>query len=603
MNMLKQKIEKIRSENFLKHKKLSRFLTLLFPICMVFITEYNHIQDMNELISFAVNRPGVILFDIIIIGLCFCTILYITRSPWISALSVGVIFFTLSCVEFFKFQSSGTHFLISDLIMAADAFEVSLFADLQPTFLLFLNGFVVLLYPFVLFLLNEKIKIAKRKSIFTGIIYVFVASLVMSSPIVSNALFDVLKIDNEESANAFKANEKFENNNFIANLVQTTSEQFSRSVNEPYDYSKESVDLLLEKYNKTEEQSAIANVENNDFIKPNVVIIFSESFADFRQYKTPSVNLNIADDVYKGFDKVISEGYSGTAVVPCFGNYTVKTEFEIIFGIPLKSLGSPNIPQNILKNDEQLTFPLYYKNYGYHTAYIHPFRGDFYSRDEFYPTYGFDDLYFVDNMPTEIYNYRRFTDDGAVFDSIGSLINETKEPLFVVSMTMQNHMPYVSEDENSTQNSFDYYLDGIKHTSDRLLEFTEYLKTIDEPTIVLFVGDHFPFFDQNSDIYEKIGINAKNISTLYNQRYIVWSNQAYDYSAFSQDMSAFYLPHMLSKTINIPASPFMLFMNDKLKNTPIYTLGDSLFSNDKELDLISYDRILGEQFSDDRYIE
>jgi hypothetical protein len=274
----------------------------------------------------------------------------------------------------------------------------------------------------------------------------------------------------------------------------------------------------------------------------------------------------------------------------------------MIFGIPLKSLGSPNVPQNILKNNEQLTFPLYYKSFGYHTAYIHPFRSDFYSRDEAYPSYGFDDLYFIDNMPANIYNYRRFTDDGAVFDNIGYLIENTEEPLYAVTMTMQNHMPYESEDANNTQTAFEYYLDGIKNTSDKLEKFTEYLKTIDEPTILLFIGDHFPFFDQGSDVYENMGINADNVSSLYNQKYLVWSNQNYDYSAFDRTMSAFYLPHMLSKTINMPASPFMKFMEAKLKTVPVYTLNDFSTANDSELDLISFDRVLGEQYSDERYV-
>ena len=71
------------------------------------------------------------------------------------------------------------------------------------------------------------------------------------------------------------------------------------------------------------------------------------------------------------YKRQAQEGFRGNAVVPTFGNTTMRTEFELMFGVPMKSLNDPTTPQKTLvEREQQPTFAQYYKQNGYSTAYI-----------------------------------------------------------------------------------------------------------------------------------------------------------------------------------------------------------------------------------------
>ena len=108
--------------------------------------------------------------------------------------------------------------------------------------------------------------------------------------------------------------------------------------------------------------------------KPNIIFIMSESFSDFRVFNS----LNISDDIYSGFDEVAKEGFMGHCIVPTFGGYTTRTEFELLTGLPTYAINTPSVPQNLLKKQYIIdSFPRYFKNLGYSTTYIHPFSKTF----------------------------------------------------------------------------------------------------------------------------------------------------------------------------------------------------------------------------------
>ena len=90
------------------------------------------------------------------------------------------------------------------------------------------------------------------------------------------------------------------------------------------------------------------------------------------------------------------------------------------------------------------TIPSYFKSLGYGTAYIHPFSKTFYDRDTLYTEYGFDELYFDDNMTVETENFKRYISDKSVFNQIKSVLQSNERPSYIFATTMQNHQPYLS---------------------------------------------------------------------------------------------------------------------------------------------------------------
>jgi hypothetical protein len=207
-------------------------------------------------------------------------------------------------------------------------------------------------------------------------------------------------------------------------------------------------------------------------------------------------------------------------------------------------------------------------------------------------------MIFIDDFDAENDSYGNYIDDSVVFDKLENLIEDSDEPMFIHTTTMQNHQPYDQGDDPDDQ--FTNYLNQIKHTSDSLETFVNDLKDIDEPTIVLYIGDHFPSLRGEDSVYNQLGITSKNCSTLYEQHYILWSNYDVDYSVVPDEkFSVFYMPYIMMQLADIGGDDFINTMIDKMQTTPVYSTNyDPDGESDEELDMLTYDRVLGEQISD-----
>ena len=209
----------------------------------------------------------------------------------------------------------------------------------------------------------------------------------------------------------------------------------------------------------------------------------------------------------------------------------------------------------------------------------------------------FDQMIFEDDFTVPVEYKGSYIKDKTVFDQIEKLIDESDEPLYVHTTTMQNHQPYT---DGPSSNELDNYLSNIKVTSDALEAFTAHLKELDEPTLVFMVGDHFPSFKNDSDnVYEQLGINSSTCGRVFEQNYFIWSNYGEDFSDLPKEkFSAFYVPYVILDTIGAPKDTFVNAMTDKMKSLPVYsTQYDSSIANDSELDVLTYDRVIGENIS------
>ena len=589
------KIKGIRAANRTRHTREKWLLVLLFPIFMILVTELNQMQDVGKLVSFFLNRPSVFAFDVLFVALVFGAVLLLLRQGWLAMLLTSLVFYIMSCVEYFKYLSSATHFSIVDMAMTMNVSDIANFTVLKPTPILVLTFIAILAYPTAAFLLNVRVHFRMRASLASGVLTGMVCLTMLFNPLLSGSVYAFFDVDTQPADNMFTTDRKFEQNNLIAHIAESISEQAESELREPDGYSPEQVDSLM-----VDADVAGDEAQDGAFISPNVIVITSESFGDFRRFK----ELAIPDDVYAGYDKVASEGYLGRCIVPTFGGYTVRTEFEMMFGLPVNSLSSYEMPQMQLKKGEQITFADYYKNLGYSTTYMHPYSSTFYSRDKIYSQYGFDKLLFIDdlNLNPDTDYFRRYVDDDTLYGKIADMIEENDDSSYIYTMTMQNHKPYADEngeDANGGDDELQYYLDGVKHSSDGLAAFVDELRALDEPTVLFFMGDHFPYFSSDDNIYAQVGIDSTNCDQLYNQEYIIWSNFDLDYSQIPEEpVSAFYLEPIITRLINAPQTDFTASMLEKMKTVPVYTeTGNNAVPRDEELDVLTYDRTKGDQYS------
>ena len=570
-------------------KNIFKYLLLLiYPLFISILLEYNICQNFNDTLKFLMKKPNILLFNIIICAILFTIIFLVFKKAYLSMAIHGGIFYILSCIEYFKYKTSGSHLVISDLLMTKNLSDVGKFASLKITYPLILNFIILVVYILLTYKNNLTLDFSLKKRICSCAFISMLITIFLTTSI-SAKIFSVFEIETPAATNILESNEQFSDIGFLPYLAKTTSENLMDIVNPPENYSYDSIKNLISN------NGVDNNTENTNKNTPNVVFIMSESFSDFRVFDS----LNIDKDIYSGFDSVASEGYVGNCVVPTFGGYTTRTEFELLTGLPTYAINTPSVPQNLLKKQKVInTIPSYFKTLGYNTAYIHPFSKTFYDRDTLYTEYGFDNLYFDDSMTVETENFRRYISDKSVFNEIKSVLKSNKSPSYIFATTMQNHQPYYAETAEG-EDQLSYYLAGVKETSDQLREFTNWLKDFDEDVILVFVGDHFPFFTPDDNVYDRLAVSDNNADLIYNQKYIMWNN--YDSSIFDKNIntiSAFYIPFVLIDLINSKKTDFIETMQRLMNEYPLYSPSiQSSNSRNESLDLITYDRVIGENYS------
>lgn len=575
-------------------KNLPKYLLIiLYPLFLSILLEYNICQNLNTTLKFLIKKPNILLFNIIICTILFTLVFLVLKKSYISMILHGSILYILSCIEYFKYKTSGSHLVISDLLMTKNLSDVGKFASLKVTYPLVINFILLTLYIFLTYKNNLTLNFSLKKRV-SSCVFISLLIIVTLTTSISSNIFSIFEIETKAATNILESNEQFNDIGFLPYLTKTTSENLMDIVNPPENYSYDSIKKLLSVSSTTTTSESISK----SF--PNVVFIMSESFSDFRVFNS----LNIDDSIYSNFDAVGAEGYIGNCIVPTFGGYTTRTEFELLTGLPTYAINTPSVPQNLLKKQEIIdTFPSYFKSLGYNTAYIHPFSKTFYDRDTLYTEYGFDNLYFDDNMTVETENFRRYVSDKSVFNQIKDVLQKNENPSYIFATTMQNHQPYYGETAEG-EDQLSYYLEGVKRTSYELREFTNWLKEFNEDVLLVFVGDHFPFFTPDDNVYNRLGISDDNANLIYNQKYILWNN--YDSSILNRDIntiSAFYIPYIVTDLINSKNTDFIKTMKNIMNEYPLYSPSiQSSDSRNEILDLITYDKVIGENYSSDRYI-
>lgn len=605
---LRDKISRLnerRNLNSETYKATNLILTLMFPIFIVLIAEINQCKYPSKLVMFIVEKPTIFMFDIFISSIIFYTLYLLFRKGFWAVLVQGIVYFFLSTAELFKYGTNGNHLILTDMKLFRSAKSLTSFAYIKITPMLVTYALLLIVYIGACFWFNPKLKNSFKKRFIPIIVSFCSCVLVIGVPSVSNMVYAVFDVDTTKSDNAFLVNEKFKNNNFIAFFLQTFTENISNKLEQPQDYTEDTVDEILEDDTSSDSTSVQDNIDTiltsseNNGIKPNVIQIMSESFADFRVFD----ELNLNTDAYDKIDNIASQGYKGTAIVPTYASFTVKTEFELLFGLPVKSLNDPNMPQRMLLTREQPTMVQYYHHYGYQTAYVHPFLSSFYSRSRIYSQFGFDTMIFQDDFTVPIEYLNDYITDDTVFRQIETLIEDTNEPLYVHTTTMQNHQPYTNGE--NPDDEITNYLNNVHITGDALQSFIDYLSSIDEPTVVVFIGDHFPSMRGENNVYDLMGVTSENCQVMFEQNYIIWSNYDLDYSSMTNEkFSTFYMPYVIWDLIDAPKDSFIQSMLDKMKTLPIYSTSyDTTLPNDEDLDILTYDRILGDNVSGQDLVE
>ena len=583
-----QKINGIRN-----YKAVRVVATVFFPVFLVLIAEVTQMQNRHALFNFITQRTTVLIFNIFFIGLIYAGLLYLVKRAWVAAIPLTVICCIFALIEHFKFKSSGIHFDVADLVMAKDVGELTKFGGVALNKWIVATILVLVLYVLLLFWLRAKVTLKKRLySALVGSACVVLAASIIATP-VGAPFFWAARINTGVASNPIVSEIKFNENSFLAGLIEGVNAKATGKVEKytpPEDIEK-SVDSVL-----------LNGTEATSDTQPNIVVIMCESYADFR-----TLFKDVEDKHYTNFDIFRNDGKAFTTIVPAFGGSTVRTEFEMLFGLPMYSISTVVMPQFELKpRERQVTIASQLKSKGYYNTYVHPYIKDFYGRSSIYTHFGFDKMLFDE----ELQHRKRpgYTADQEIFEVIMEEINGTDAPLYLHATTMQNHLPYAVTGGPS---EYDYFMDRIDETDGALKYLKEQLEASKEPTIVVFTGDHLPNFVESEaesikragrtfyNPFSDLGLTQATAHKIYRQEAFAWSNYGADLSAFSGDISTFYLPYMMIDVAGVGLSPLGNTVLSEKKNMPVYNSNyKTKIDRNETLDILTHDIVYGECLSD-----
>ena len=340
----------------------------------------------------------------------------------------------------------------------------------------------------------------------------------------------------------------------------------------PDGYTVEGAEELLAEYadeydeEAEDDEDRAAAEEQFDEEQPTVIVVMNETFSDLSVYE----NLHADYEGPEYFNSLSDTCLSGSLYVSAFGGGTANTEFEFLTGSSMAFLGSGIYPYTTYDLTETESLVEQFKELGYTTIAMHPNHGTNWNRENVYEDLGFDEFLTIEDFE-DAETLRGLVTDKATYDTILELLEEDESPQFIFDVTMQNHSGYdtglIPDDEEMT-----LYIDGVSNSvvneyvslieeSDEALEyFIDELSQLDRKVVLVFFGDHQPYFPSDyNDAWFTDEDEVIHSERLWQTDYIIWAN--YDLAGCSQtaetlDTSVNYLGAILMEIIGAPLSDY-----------------------------------------------
>ena len=290
------------------------------------------------------------------------------------------------------------------------------------------------------------------------------------------------------------------------------------------------------------DDEAVAVATEGEAVLPNIIFVQLESFFDVNYLH----NLSYSENPIPNFSQLKQEFSNGFLTVPSIGAGTANTEFEVISGMSLDYFGIGEYPyKTIIKERtcESVCYDLHELGYSSHA--IHNHDGTFYDRHLVYPNLGFDSFTSLEYMSdVELTPRGNWAKDEVLTREVMKSLNSTEGQDFVFAISVQGHGKYSSNkteyatvsvtegiEDPVRKASFEYYLTQLKETDAFIGALTAALAESDQPTVVVFYGDHLPSFElEDADLSN---------NDVFQTEYVMWSN--FDMEMENRDLSAYQL--------------------------------------------------------------
>lgn len=344
------------------------------------------------------------------------------------------------------------------------------------------------------------------------------------------------------------------------------------SVDKPEGYSKDTVLELMEQY---------PGVPADPDKKPvNIVVVMNESFGDLTIFD----GLNPSEDPTPFLHSLEENTVKGWMYSSVTGGGTATIEFEYLTGFTSLFQPPHTVAYQLYVEEGMPSLAALAGSQGYATTAFHPYKSSGWNRVLAYQYLDFDRQMYEEDVPSP-YLIRSYISDKSDYEMICKS-TEREDSSFFFNVTMQNHSGYAQGWYNlprhiqlpnnlkAADRTAEQFLDLMKESDLALEELITYYSQCEEPTLVVFFGDHQPpltnaFYEElyGKKLSER---TTQEVLQQYAVPFFLWAN--YDIEE-RQDVviSPNFLGVLTAQTAGLPLTGYMEFLADLYEVMPAVT--------------------------------
>ena len=554
------------------------WLTLMgigLGLISLMLSAYSYAPLNNLYLLFSYFRlPLLLALNLFVPVLLVYLGFFLFRRPWAAYLTAAIPCLALSLGSYYKTQLRGDPVLATDLRILRTAGGIVGHYTLEltrPVLAALALALIMLLFS-ILLMRKEPLRLRTR---ILGALGCLALALGAYFTVYTDADIYTQKTANNSFINLWSDVEVYVSKGTVYSFVYSVQEMFP---DPPEGYSEKEARAVLAQY----ETADISEEE-----RVTVVGIMLEAFCDLTDYPALA-DIPAVAEVYAPLHGLEARSVSGRLLTNIFAGGTTDTEWGFLTGYSRH--------EDFRSSTDSYIW--YFKSQGYDTLYRHPGYGWFYNRQNVNEYLGFDESAFTDSGFGELVDPM-----AAVFHSDGVLVDyllrdldaqrEDGDPLFLFSVSYQNHGPYSSEScareyvtpaaTGWSQEScciLNNYLAGVSETIGEMRRLADALEQRDEPVVFVFFGDHKPWLGNGSSVYAEMGIDLDTgtLDGFYNYYatpYAIYANSAAkralgaDFTGDGGDFSPCYLMQRVFDEYGWEGSAFMQLQREMYDVTPL----------------------------------
>jgi len=605
----------IGGSNFKKQNNLIAFLIfLVLSLILTFAIELIQKNGFMNAFNWCISSPQILLTNWILILFCMSLIYSVCGCIYISGSISYFVLLILSLASYYKGKFLGEPLFPWDLTLKREG--INIFPLLQQE-MGFIILFVIVIASVIIFLLRfflPKLKIGYVQRILGGLFaFLILLTISINSVSLQNAMSNA-----GMGEITWNQDENYNRNGMVLSFLRNFK---NAVISKPSGYSEKNVLAALNEKG-IDESDTPKSVEN-----PNIIFVMSEAFWD------PTIidTISFSSDPIPTFHKIQKEHTSGWLLSPEFGGLTANVEFEVLTGNSMSFLPTGSVPYQQFIKGPLLSLAGILKAQGYASVAVHSYLGWFWNRNSVYQNMGFEKFISSENMKNPKYK-GLYISDNEVTKEIINQIKGNKNPVFIYAITMQNHGPYdkkrYKENEikvtgdvsENTKSMLETYAQGISDADKSLKTLVEDIYSSEEPTMVVFFGDHLPFLGYDYSAYTETGYissgkqkdwGLEDYRKMRRVPVVIWSNYEQKKQEI-KDMSDSFLGLYVLKMAGKELPTYFKFIDKVYKSLPgflkelkIDSAGNLHHGDDNnykkimdEYWMLEYDRLFGSKIQE-----